>query len=128
PGVVEGHRDPPRPWCVVGVQPAEPVTQLVFLVPLLGAPPAHAHAAGAESRDPFPPHLPQLCPCHATTPPCRLMARLSGRPGAATRWCGFDVYSRSRASGYRSEEHTSELQSRENIVCRLLLEKKINLD
>src|SRR5207302_9941036 len=28
----------------------------------------------------------------------------------------------SRAS--RSEEHTSELQSRENLVCRLLLEKK----
>src|SRR5690606_41124999 len=26
----------------------------------------------------------------------------------------------------RSEEHTSELQSRENIVCRLLLEKKKN--
>src|SRR5690606_39360750 len=26
--------------------------------------------------------------------------------------------------GARSEEHTSELQSRENIVCRLLLEKK----
>src|SRR5690606_40366173 len=28
------------------------------------------------------------------------------------------------ASGARSEEHTSELQSRENLVCRLLLEKK----
>src|SRR5690606_40078900 len=31
----------------------------------------------------------------------------------------------------RSEEHTSELQSRENLVCRLLLEKKnrqINID
>src|SRR5690606_39404853 len=27
-------------------------------------------------------------------------------------------------SGCRSEEHTSELQSRENLVCRLLLEKK----
>src|SRR5690606_40346588 len=27
----------------------------------------------------------------------------------------------------RSEEHTSELQSREKIVCRLLLEKKKNL-
>src|SRR5690606_40573194 len=27
---------------------------------------------------------------------------------------------------YRSEEHTSELQSRENLVCRLLLEKKKN--
>src|SRR5690606_39599627 len=30
-----------------------------------------------------------------------------------------------RVLGYRrSEEHTSELQSRENLVCRLLLEKK----
>src|SRR5690606_40965543 len=27
----------------------------------------------------------------------------------------------------RSEEHTSELQSRENLVCRLLLEKKKSL-
>src|SRR5690606_41284538 len=27
-------------------------------------------------------------------------------------------------TGTRSEEHTSELQSRENLVCRLLLEKK----
>src|SRR5436309_14567592 len=33
--------------------------------------------------------------------------------------------SRSRRTGMkRSEEHTSELQSRENLVCRLLLEKK----
>src|SRR5690606_41699657 len=28
------------------------------------------------------------------------------------------------AARQRSEEHTSELQSRENLVCRLLLEKK----
>src|SRR5436309_5356734 len=28
------------------------------------------------------------------------------------------------AGARRSEEHTSELQSRENLVCRLLLEKK----
>src|SRR3712207_6873121 len=28
------------------------------------------------------------------------------------------------ASGTRSEEHTSELQSRQYLVCRLLLEKK----
>src|SRR5436309_11569773 len=28
---------------------------------------------------------------------------------------------------FRSEEHTSELQSRENLVCRLLLEKKNRL-
>src|SRR5690606_40036091 len=30
----------------------------------------------------------------------------------------------SEVSWFRSEEHTSELQSRENLVCRLLLEKK----
>src|SRR5690606_1261006 len=30
------------------------------------------------------------------------------------------------AGKLRSEEHTSELQSRENLVCRLLLEKKKN--
>src|SRR6202045_5563774 len=29
-----------------------------------------------------------------------------------------------RDADHRSEEHTSELQSRENLVCRLLLEKK----
>src|SRR5690606_40317366 len=34
------------------------------------------------------------------------------------KWAGLGV-----AMG-RSEEHTSELQSRENLVCRLLLEKK----
>src|SRR2546430_17600064 len=28
------------------------------------------------------------------------------------------------SSGFRSEEHTSELQSQSNLVCRLLLEKK----
>src|SRR2546430_8452957 len=29
-----------------------------------------------------------------------------------------------RSSGSRSEEHTSELQSQSNLVCRLLLEKQ----
>src|SRR3989442_8463904 len=32
-----------------------------------------------------------------------------------------------RADGRRSEEHTSELQSRPHLVCRLLLEKKKQL-
>src|SRR3712207_8625456 len=35
---------------------------------------------------------------------------------------GFDPLLTS--TGYRSEEHTSELQSRQYLVCRLLLEKK----
>src|SRR3712207_8394936 len=35
-----------------------------------------------------------------------------------------DSASSTRASSNRSEEHTSELQSRQYLVCRLLLEKK----
>src|SRR5688572_33454829 len=34
------------------------------------------------------------------------------------------ITSRSPANEKRSEEHTSELQSQSNLVCRLLLEKK----
>src|SRR5690606_39541772 len=44
------------------------------------------------------------------------LRRAAGAAGTGTRGHG--------AVGGRSEEHTSELQSRENLVCRLLLEKK----
>src|SRR3712207_8828932 len=37
---------------------------------------------------------------------------------------GRGGHSRMRAGRRRSEEHTSELQSRQYLVCRLLLEKK----
>ena len=40
---------------------------------------------------------------------------------------GLDFSSGDSKLKHRSEEHTSELQSRENLVCRLLLEKKKNL-
>src|SRR2546430_11259107 len=46
----------------------------------------------------------------------RLVHLLRRRPRRA-RWPG----------GARSEEHTSELQSQSNLVCRLLLEKKKNV-
>src|SRR2546430_5652563 len=36
----------------------------------------------------------------------------------------FCVLSRACARAIRSEEHTSELQSQSNLLCRLLLEKK----
>src|SRR3712207_8728648 len=53
-------------------------------------------------------------------------AALGRRPGAGTtdrdRW-KHDRRGGSR-SRPRSEEHTSELQSRQYLVCRLLLEKK----
>src|SRR2546426_3214890 len=39
--------------------------------------------------------------------------------------CALDSYGQC-AQGVRSEEHTSELQSPCNLVCRLLLEKKKN--
>src|SRR3712207_7995976 len=37
---------------------------------------------------------------------------------------GLACRGRDRLRGVRSEEHTSELQSRQYLVCRLLLEKK----
>src|SRR2546426_3461212 len=40
---------------------------------------------------------------------------------------GQQPFGGARASGTRSEEHTSELQSPCNLVCRLLLEKKNKL-
>src|SRR2546422_1367771 len=59
------------------------------------------------------------------------------RPGSSYQPDGARVallggrHSRRRGtywSGERSEEHTSELQSRLHLVCRLLLEKKIAMD
>src|SRR5690606_39808154 len=43
---------------------------------------------------------------------------------AAGRQPGDDERVDPSSLQHRSEEHTSELQSRENLVCRLLLEKK----
>src|SRR5690606_40217007 len=40
------------------------------------------------------------------------------------RTAGARAHRQRRQHPPRSEEHTSELQSRENLVCRLLLEKK----
>src|SRR2546422_7422127 len=51
----------------------------------------------------------------ATRTPGPRCTRASGRP-TSRPYTG--------ASGARSEEHTSELQSRLHLVCRLLLEKK----
>src|SRR2546422_7012215 len=46
----------------------------------------------------------------------------------AVRYDLFDTQAKQRTllDGLRSEEHTSELQSRLHLVCRLLLEKKKN--
>src|SRR5438034_8193741 len=51
-------------------------------------------------------------PAFRRTPPAALRAA-GGGDGHSNNW-----------SGCRSEEHTSELQSHSDLVCRLLLEKK----
>src|SRR5256886_10847681 len=48
------------------------------------------------------------------------------RTASAAR-SGCSKSSVSSPAGFRSEEHTSELQSQSNLVCRLLLEKKTSL-
>src|SRR5436305_2576315 len=56
---------------------------------------------------------------------CRRAARISRPAVSAERCSGSASAPPARPSSVaRSEEHTSELQSRPHLVCRLLLEKK----
>src|SRR2546427_7670840 len=55
----------------------------------------------------------------------QLRHRGQGRPGRQGRGrAGWQLGRGRHQEGRRSEEHTSELQSQSNLVCRLLLEKK----
>src|SRR2546422_3109747 len=76
-------------------------------------------------------------PPRSTLFPYTTLFRSSGMPQWASTGCpgkiGHDSFARSHTvitksqgsrSNPRSEEHTSELQSRLHLVCRLLLEKK----
>src|SRR3712207_2635953 len=69
----------------------------------------------------FPPQV----PFRYASPACprSLMPMLKVMTSAELRVRRIDVSLR-RACSSRSEEHTSELQSRQYLVCRLLLEKK----
>src|SRR5206468_12765413 len=77
------------------------------------------------STDPAPAEIYTLS-LHDALPICCDFAGRAAFPGRATR--AFDcqglVLAGQPHSGDRSEEHTSELQSRSDLVCRLLLEKK----
>src|SRR5438552_7552423 len=57
----------------------------------------------------------------STTPPPAAIWRCSGVTFARI---GASIVSRDVSALMRSEEHTSELQSPDHLVCRLLLEKK----
>src|SRR5258708_11035511 len=70
---------------------------------------------------------------HDALPICRDLLGHQSEPGAEV--AAFGEYVSSTDRGYhgarndrRSEEHTSELQSPDHLVCRLLLEKKKNTD
>src|SRR5690242_21513721 len=73
-------------------------------------------------------------PPRSTLFPYTTLFRSGLRPGSADNstaradWTSFTIPARAaiaaRAGMVRSEEHTSELQSHVNLVCRLLLEKK----
>src|SRR5438093_3331552 len=63
------------------------------------------------------------CPAYARARPSAPVKRSV----ALTNGADSSVASRDRRSEIRSEEHTSELQSLTNLVCRLLLEKKKKL-
>src|SRR2546426_1918935 len=87
-------------------------------LPRFWVPPRRSHscreprARSCSSRPP-----PKRAACLAAKPTCSDRSCHSGKPPRCS-------ISTSRTSGERSEEHTSELQSPCNLVCRLLLEKK----
>src|SRR5690606_39505896 len=91
-----------------------PTRRSADLAPVVGR---HAQARGdGADADPRPRHHPDgraVFGARRADPPAdgKRVARSVGR---------------ALGQRQRSEEHTSELQSRENLVCRLLLEKKKN--
>src|SRR5699024_12513316 len=92
--------------------PREILSQLIVLTPpltlfpyttLFRSPPGRGRGLSPRSR--------------STDPPPAAVGRCVERPRSPPR-------RPARSPGERSEEHTSELQSRFDLVCRLLLEKK----
>src|SRR5690606_36904491 len=81
----------------------------------------------SSARDDARTSAPPLCPCAIIS--ALSCARRTGSASDSRRLKLLDIgevtsTNTRRRSAARSEEHTSELQSRENLVCRLLLEKK----
>src|SRR2546422_5614711 len=74
---------------------------------------------GPRDRAAAAPGLPPLPLRRPAQPVSRQGARRHARAAAAPQCAGVV-----RLLRHRSEEHTSELQSRLHLVCRLLLEKK----
>src|SRR5690606_41989452 len=68
----------------------------------------------------------EVCRSAASGPEASITSRVRPalRPSCSPLMRGASAAAAVAPARNRSEEHTSELQSRENLVCRLLLEKK----
>src|SRR5690625_3337719 len=98
---------------------------LVSMVPPLAPPPSEA--ADPPSEAPEPPELPapsEQPPAAAGAGSEQAARALSGSSSPVAARARRDRVRGTWAREARSEEHTSELQSRGHLVCRLLLEKK----
>src|SRR5690606_42050421 len=100
-------------------------------------PPASFSFAGTASPDLYTLSLHDALPISGFPPACIAAVCAAGAQGLVWAGTGHGTASQAVESALadataagvvivraRSEEHTSELQSRENLVCRLLLEKK----
>src|SRR5439155_21339079 len=104
--------------------PSTFVNSLLFTQPYV--PPRHLHSFPTRRSSDLP--QPGYCGCHSQT----LGRALPFGPKAKTADAAKSVSCRrdeclcllAAERERRSEEHTSELQSRGHLVCRLLLEKK----
>src|SRR3712207_8623450 len=90
--------------------------------PLSDGPPTRYHRITKPDFRPC-----STCMCRSQAPFClctlrAISDRAEGTFGRLRYILGGD---RPSQTAHRSEEHTSELQSRQYLVCRLLLEKKI---
>src|SRR5690606_41440754 len=88
-------------------------TSTIYSLSLHDALPIYQQRARAEAAQ----GLPDLVPVHVTY-------QIEQQYNDQGHQRQGEQPSEQPAPGRRSEEHTSELQSRENLVCRLLLEKK----
>src|SRR5207249_11645667 len=95
---VYSHDPPPTQNYTLSLHDALPIS------------PHHRGRGSARTSSPFGPRRRAASPPRCGSPGTR-------RPPSRRGTAGLDV---------RSEEHTSELQSRFDLVCRLLLEKKKN--
>src|SRR2546427_12115292 len=90
---------------------------------LFDCPPAHRHLYLFFFNDTATTEIYTLSLHDALPISCRRLNASSCRVSSAARSPAWRISSASSRRG-RSEEHTSELQSQSNLVCRLLLEKK----